>query len=219
MKSFDRLEVIWEGAAMRRSLATSLCGAFLLSLLLIELARLELMPRVFGILMPTNHLYAISWVMTLLLIVETLDLIFALANSVANALGKQLEIVSLVLLRKAFDELPDFPEPIAVAGHIEAIWMMAGQASGALVLFALLLLYYRLQEHETTFRDPRQLADFIGLKKLVSMLLLVSFVVVGVVAGVDSLTLLAGEGSLSLRFFEVFFTLLIFADILIALAS
>jgi hypothetical protein len=219
VKSFDRLEVIWEGAAMRRSLATSLCGAFLLSLLLIELARLELMPRVFGILMPTNHLYAISWVMTLLLIVETLDLIFALANSVANALGKQLEIVSLVLLRKAFDELPDFPEPIAVAGHIEAIWMMAGQASGALVLFALLLLYYRLQEHETTFRDPRQLADFIGLKKLVSMLLLVSFVVVGVVAGVDSLTLLAGEGSLSLRFFEVFFTLLIFADILIALAS
>jgi hypothetical protein len=97
--------------------------------------------------------------------------------------------------------------------------MMAGQAGGALVLFALLLHYYRLQEHEKTFRDPRRLADFIGLKKLVSMLLLVSFVVVGVVAGVDSLTLLAGEGSLLLRFFEVFFTLLIFADILIALAS
>jgi hypothetical protein len=75
----------------------------------IELARLELMPRVLGILMPTNHLYAIDWVMTLLLIVETLDLVFALARSTANALGKQLEIVSLVVLRKAFDELPNFP--------------------------------------------------------------------------------------------------------------
>ena len=43
--------------------------------------------------------------------------------------------------------------------------------------------------------------------------------IAGVSGGVDSLTLATGQGQLSLRFFEVFFTLLIFADILIALAS
>lgn len=193
--------------------------AFLTSLVLIELARLELMPSVFGFRMPTNHLHAISWVMTLLLIAEILDLVFALAASVANALGKQLEIVSLVLLRKAFDELPNFPEPVTVAGHLHSVWAMAGQAGGALVMFALLMVFHKMQRHEATFRDARQLSDFIDLKKLVSLLLLLAFVVVGCLAGVDSLTLPTGEGRLSLRFFEGFFTLLIFADILIALAS
>ena len=217
--AFNAIHGAWDRMATRRLVARSLIGAFLASLLLIELARLGIAPTFFGITMPTNHLHAISWVVTLLLIIETLDLIFGLADSVANALGKQLEIVSLILLRKTFDELPSFPEPVAVAGHYDAVYRIAWQAGGALTLFALLIVYYRLQRHEKTFRDRRQLADFIGLKQGVSLLLLTAFVVVGGVAGVDSLTLASGDGALSLRFFEVFFTILIFADILIALAS
>jgi hypothetical protein len=216
---FDKLEARWELSSTRRLIASALVLAFLSSVFLIELSRLGWLTSVFGYRMPTNHLHAISWVMTFLLIAEILDLVFALAASVANALGKQLEIVALILLRKAFDELPHFPEPVTVTGHIDSVWSMAAQAGGSLVLFGLLLVFYRLQKHESTFRDARHLSDFIDLKKFVSLLLLLAFAVVSLLAGIDSLTLPTGSSRLSLRFFEVFFTLLIFADVLIALAS
>ena len=102
---------------------------------------------------------------------QTLDLVAALADSVANALGTQLQVVSLVLLAKTLDKLLSFPEPVAVAGHLDAVYRMAGQACSGLLLVAILIGYYRIQRHEPIFLDLRQLANFIGIKKLVALVL------------------------------------------------
>ena len=104
-KLFEALRGRWEAPRTRRLIGWALTASFFVSIVCIELSRQGWMPTVLGQPLPTNHLAAISWVFTLLLIVEVLDLIFSLAESIANALGKQLEIFSLILVRKTFDEL------------------------------------------------------------------------------------------------------------------
>jgi hypothetical protein len=217
--AFDALEARWHAATTRRLVARLLIGAFLASVGLIELSRLEMLPEVFGHPMPTNHFHAISWVVTLLLIVEVLDLIFGLAGSMSRAIGKQLEIFSLVLLRKTFDELPQFPEPLVIDGHLDALVSMGAQAGGALLVFAMLIAYYRTLKHQPLSADPTDLASFIATKKAICLLLLVAFAVIGAVAGVRSLTLDHADATLSLHFFELFYTIMVFADILVVLAS
>jgi len=90
---FDRLERAWASDFTRVALSRTLLWAFLGSVLWIELARHGIADSVFGRPMPTNHLAAVSWIVTLLLFSEVLDLVFGLAKSVAKALGKQLELL------------------------------------------------------------------------------------------------------------------------------
>src|SRR5262245_39947519 len=101
---FDHLEDRWERPATRRWVANILVLAFILSLAAIELNRHQWFPVGLSSLIPVNHFYAIKLAFDLLLIIEVLGLVFSLASSVADAMGKQFEILSLILLRQSFKE-------------------------------------------------------------------------------------------------------------------
>ncbi len=218
---FDRLERLWEADRTRVLTSRTLLFAFLGSVVWIELARRGIAGSFLGREMPTNHLAAISWVVTLLLIAEILDLIFGLASSVADALGKQLQIFSLVLLRKTLDELPNLGEPVSVVGNLDVVLRMASDATGALLVFAGTVVYTRLLRHDPISDVPGDVDRFVATKKLVCLGLLVAFIWIAAQQGFDSLTVRpeADGGQLGLAFFEVFFTVLIFADVVIVLAS
>lgn len=216
---YDALRERWEAPSTRRWTAWSLVGAMFLSVASIELARLGILPSLLGHPLPTNHLAAISWVFTLLLITEVLDLVFGLSESVANALGKQLEIFSLVLLRKAFDELPHLPEPLAITGESDVVLTMAAEVGASLLIFGLLVLYYRRQDHVPISSDPVDLRRFVAMKKAVCLGLLAAFVLTLCFFGLKTLTVSDPAQALSLDFFEVYYTILVFADLAIVLAS
>jgi hypothetical protein len=216
---FDTLEALWERPVTRRWLTRGLISAFLLSIGLIELSRQGLLPTVFGHPLPTNHFQAVSWTVTLLLIVEVLDLIFGLAGSMSRAIGKQLEIFSLVLLRKSFDELPSFPEPLVVEGHTTSLLHIGALAGSALAIFAILIPFYATQRRVRAGRQHPETASFVRFKKVICLLLLVAFLTIGAAAGIQSLTIPDADSTLSLRFFELFYTILVFADLLVVLAS
>ncbi|MGC6489108.1 MAG: hypothetical protein ACON4Z_15780 [Planctomycetota bacterium] len=216
---FEGLRSRWQRPETRRAIGLSLVIAFFASLGCIELSRLGVLPTLFGKPLPTNHLAAIAWVFTLLLIVEVLDLIFSLAQSVANALGKQLEVFSLILIRKTFDELAKLPEPIDIDGATTVLLQMGALAGGALFVFVAVTLYYRIQRHLPISDDPDDRARFVSFKKGVCLLLLGAFVVTGAISGFRSLTLESADGPLPLDFFVVFFTALVFSDVLLVLAS
>jgi len=216
---FDRFEALWEHPTARRLLARTLIAVFLGSLLAIELARQGVWTEVLGHRIPANHFWAISGVVSLLLVVEVVDLIVGLAASVARTVGMQLEIFSLVLLRKSFDELTDFPEPITAEGHLTALLHMGSQSVGALVVFLILGGYYRIQRHIPVSDDAGAVADFVATKKALCLLLLGAFASTGLISASQSLIQPLETSVLSLRFFEIFFTILIFADVLIVLAS
>jgi hypothetical protein len=66
-------------------------------------------------------LRAVSVVFTLLPIVEVAGLIFALARSVADSLGKQFELLALILIRLALSAPPFVNVPLAGGASLFAL--------------------------------------------------------------------------------------------------
>lgn len=215
---FDHLRDRWEKLATQRHVATALVIVFAVGLLLVETRRLPWLPSDAAARLPSNHFEAILLPFTLLLLAEVISLVFALAESVASAVGKQLEIMSLILVRQSFKELTFFPEPIVwdtTSGEItRRVLYIISDASGALIIFGLLVVYTRLQIHHPISQDPDDRSSFVAAKKLIAVLLLLSLVLIAV--SVVWAWVSTGEER---SFFEVFYTLLIFADVLIVLIS
>jgi hypothetical protein len=211
---FDWLEARWAGATTRRLVASALVVTFLGALGLIELARRGLLPELLARAAGTSHFHAVQAAFNLLLAYEVLGLVFGIARSVSNAAGKQLEIFSLILLRQSFDAFGHLGEPLARAQVTAAALPMLSDSAGALAIFVTLGFYYRLQRHHPLSPDLRDRGSFIVAKKAIALLLLATFAVIGGRAGFGEL--FRGE---SHRFFEAFYTLLVFADILVVLIS
>jgi hypothetical protein len=211
---YDSLEQIWEHKRTERFAANFLIMAFLASLALIELARQGMLPRGIAALLPTNHYYAINIAFSMLLGLEVFGLVFSLAKSVSVSVGKQFEILSLILLRHSFTEIVDFSEPLGWAQSLKPLLHMLSNAGGGLVIFLLLGLYYKLQQHRAISSNTGVAADFIAWKKIVSLLLLLLFSIIGIV---DSSRYL--NGTATNNFFSLFYTILVFSDVLLVLIS
>lgn len=210
---FDVLEHFWENERTQRHVATLLIISFMVSLLVIELRRRDLLAGPLFELIPTNHFYAVDFTFKLLLIVELAGLIFGLAHSVANSVGKQIEIFSLILLRETFKEFTAFDEPITWMQAEPAIVSIVAEASGALIVFVILGFYYRRQRHRPITEIEADLARFIRAKKIVALILLVVFISVGL------LSMQAFFMGDSIPFFDAIYTVLIFVDVLLVLIS
>lgn len=210
-RAFDWLEPRWDALATQRRLAGALIAVYLVGLAVIEAERRGWLGGAVSQAVPSSHFEALSLTFTLLLLVEVIGLVLGLVRSVAAAVGKQFEILSLILLRNSFKELAGLDEPIGWDQAASAVTDILSDAGGALLIFASLVLYSRLQRHAPITRDADDRASFIAAKKLIAILLLAALPVIGV-AAVDS-------GRSSTFFFEAFYTLLIFADVLIVLIS
>ena len=135
---FDPLHYLWEHEKMHRKISILLVLFFLGSLIGIELKRQGLLPHSLAQYIPGNHFYAVQASFTVVLILEVISLIFTLPCSFSRSVGKQFEILSLILMRNAFKELSQFPEPISFAGNQDAILHILSDGFGALLIFALL---------------------------------------------------------------------------------
>jgi hypothetical protein len=214
VRLFDVLHAAFESARHRRFLALALVGAFALALLVIELGRQGALGPGFAQALPRSHFHAIEFAFILLLAYEVTGLVFALAQSVANAAGKQFEIFSLILLRHSFEPFGGLDEPVRWAQAKEAVVPMLSYAGGALLIFVGLGFYYASQKHRPLSDDPHDRESFIAAKKAIALLLLL------VLAGL-ALRSLAGlfVDLHTAPFFEPFYTVLIFADVLVVLIS
>lgn len=211
---FDFLESRWESRPGRRLVAIGLIISFIAGLILIELSRQGLLPSPLAEWIPTNHFYAVNFTFSLLLIAELADLIFGLAHSVANSVGKQFEILSLILLRETFKEFTHFPEPIQWEQVQPAMLSILADTGGALVVFVILGFYYRMQRHRPITEDEQRQANFIAAKKLIALGLLAAFLWIGIYTASQFVT--TGD---SIPFFDACYTVLIFADVMLVLVS
>lgn len=212
-RAFDALDGLWVDVRARRGLGTLLVVAYLGALIVIEINRQGLLPSPFETLLPRNHFGAVDLAFTLLLVIEVLGLVFVLDDSVANSVGKQFELLSLILLRKAFLQFAEFGEPIEWARISDALLHMLADAGGALLVFVVLGFYYRAQRHRQITGDEREQASFVEAKKVVAFLLLVAFITLAIH---NVASRVRGE---PYAFFEAFYLILIFSDILIVLIS
>jgi hypothetical protein len=211
---FDALEGFWEQLRKRRVVGNVLVLSFVGTLGVVELRRQGWLPASLSDFVPTSHFAAVNLAFTLLLVAEVIWLVFGLASSVSNAVGRQFEILSLILLRESFEEFAFFSEPLAWPEVSEAILEMGMHAVGALLIFVALGFYYRTQRHLPITKDEVDQTSFVAAKKMIAVLLLVSFALIAF--GNARSYLMHREVA---SFFDVFFTVLIFSDILIVLIS
>lgn len=211
---FDRLQRAFDSARHRRILSLGLVLAFAGALLGIELARLGLLGERLAQSLPRSHFHAIELAFYLLLAYEVAGLVFAIARSVANAAGKQFEIFSLILLRHSFEPFAGLDEPIHWEQAREAVLQMLAYAGGALVIFVGLGFYYSVQKHRPLSEDAHDRESFIAAKKAIALLLLLVLSFLGARSLYGLVTSLHPQ-----PFFEPFYTVLIFADVLVVLIS
>ncbi len=212
---FDPLHHLWEHENMHKKISITLVLFFLMSLVCIELNRRNLLPASLSSTVPRNHFFAVQGAFTVVLILEVISLIFTIPCSFSRSVGKQFEILSLILLRNAFKELSYFPEPITFAGNQQAILHILSDGFGALLIFALLGYYYLIQARTSDEKmRPGDLYGFVAAKKGIALILLGIFAIMGIRSSIGTVT-----GTATSEFFHEFYTLLILTDILVVLIS
>jgi len=210
----DKLEHIWHEVVMARLAGNFLVFVYLFMIALIEVNRQGWLSGPLTEFLPESHFFAVEVAFTVLLVTEVVSLIFGLTRSFSRSMGIQLEILSLILLRDTFKKFTGFPEPLTWEPVSEYILRMGAEACGALLIFVVIGMYYRIQKSRPITDDEREQESFINSKKLIALGLIGSLFVI---AAIDVGRIARGEAPYP--FFDSFYTVLIFTDILMVLLS
>jgi uncharacterized membrane protein len=214
IQAFDQLQAYAESEPTRRRVGKALIFYFLAALTLIELNTLGWLPEFLGRNLSLNRFHAVTQTFTLVLVLEVVDLVFSIPKSTSKSVGKQFEILALILLRNAFKELTNLPFPIDITGHSDVVISLATNGGGALAVFVLLGAYNHAQRCAPKHWAPEILDKFIAAKKLVALTVLGSFLSMWMYYG-----FLIVSGQPRFDVFHDFYTVLIFTDILIVLIA
>ena len=211
LQAFDWLDHHWESPRSTRWISNLVVGFFILGSVVPLLIFFEV-PFPFPTLSP---FFAVEIAFTILLVFEILGLIFLLPKSVADSIGKQFEIISLLLLRDAFKEFGHYMGDLNWEPELllELLPMVA-DGFGAVLIFGMTALFYRTQKHQKITQSNEEQAEFISVKKVISLYLaLIFFLIVFL-----DITRAFNTGVVSFSI-QSFYTLLIFTDIFILIFS
>jgi hypothetical protein len=211
---FDPLHAFWEKAEVHKAVTGGLVLVFLGSLLGIELNRQGLLPASIAAITPTQHFHAVDVAFTLVLVLEVIGLVFVLPCSVSKAVAKQFQILALIFLRSSFKELVMLPEPVTLVGNMDIAYRIFTDGAGALLIFLVLGVYARVAPPQQTIMRAEDRYEFVASKKIVALALLGIFIGMVVANGLRVV-----HGQTPFHFFEAFYTVLIFSDILLVLVS
>ncbi len=210
---FDLIKKAWENQLTNKIVSYTLVYVFIFSGLLSYLDRHNLISLGKLDELFANPLFAIEISFTLLLILELLSLIFVLHESVAKSVGKQFELLSLIFLRSGFKEFSHITH-FNWSEMNEYVYHMFAYGFGALLIFVILGFTEKLRKHARLTETEDEQKEFIQVKKILSILLFISFLIVGFY---DTKHLL--QTGKYLHSFHSFYTVLIFSDIVIVLIA
>ena len=168
-----------------------------------------------------SYLDALYTPFSIILAYEVYELIRVIPESFSNSIGKQFEVVTLLVVRDIFKNLSDV-QPNAETTFDKDIYFIATEALAFVVLFSTALFFrYRLSATPVKFYDGEDLDNFVKQKRdLASALVIVFLIVAAFSLYIWSGGVLDGQSELNREvFFLDFFTILIMSDILILLIS
>ena len=210
---FDKFQQIWENPKFNKFISKVLVLVFVISIIISYLDRNRIISL--GKLDDffSNPFFAIEIAFTLLLILELLSLIFILPKSVAQSVNKQFEVLSLIFIRYGFKEISHIKD-YKWDTMTDSLSNLFAYAIGSLILFVIIGFISRLQKHTKLTESEDDQVEFIQTKKLLALFLFIAFIGVGVY---DTKYLI--ESSEYLHSFHIFYTILIFSDIIIVLIA
>ena len=169
-----------------------------------------------------NPISAIYTPFSFILIYEAFLLIYYLPRSFTTSIAKQFEIMSLILIRKIFKDIPNVnldDNWIQNESNLQLIYDLVG----VLVVFFLIYLFKKLKEDLPKLPVHQNLDRFISYKKLISLFLVPTLSLLCVLSFLDWYNYvfldIGTSSNIDYLFFESFFTILILVDVFILLVS
>lgn len=178
-----------------------------------------------------NPIAAIYTPFSFILIYEVYLLVFFLPKSITTYIGKQYEIILLIVIRRIFKDIANlelYSDWFQNSNDLQFTYDVAT----SLLLFLLIYLFYkknskRVAQIKLTDKTSEKIKTFINLKKAIAVILMPVLVIIAFYTLFDwaSATIhdyrngVAAFENINNIFFDEFFTILIIVDVLLLLAS
>jgi hypothetical protein len=176
----------------------------------------------------TNPISAIYTPFSFILIYEVYLLVYYLPKSTTNYIGKQYEIITLIVIRSLFKDLANLQfssDWFRIATDLQFTFDLIA----TIILFFLIYIFYRLNHSRDSHPQkgktlPHEIIQFIRLKNIMAMLLIPVFFILAIygfyrwIHG-NLFDLVESMKDANMVFFNDFFTVLILTDVLILLIS
>ena len=205
--------------------------SFILHLLLITLVDLNVFQLRDHSKLLSNPIAAIYTPFSFILVYEVYLLVYYLPKSTSTYIGKQYEIIALIIIRRVFKDLSNLEFTLDWFKEKNDI-QFSYDLVATIILFFLIFVFYRLnqkKEEQQTEKKPLSpaMAKFIKLKNLIAMCLIPVFLVLAVFSfgrwifeSFFSMTQMVDSiKDVNKIFFDDFFTVLILIDVLLLLFS
>lgn len=207
-------------------------ASYLIHLALIFLSKQGYLPA--GLSISESPIAAIYTPFSFILIYEVYLLIFFLPKSTSYYIGKQYEIITLIVIRRIFKDLAEI-ELSSDWFQIQGDLQFTYDSISSLILFGLILLFYQNINKRNGSKEAVRASDnlvekvarFVYLKKAIAVLLVPVLIGLSVYSfynwAADSILHyqngVADMKNINHVFFDEFFGVLIIVDVLLLLAS
>ena len=193
-------------------------SGFLIHLLLIFLNTYGFIKVSVGSELLNNPISALYTPFSFILVYEAFLLIYYLPNSFTVSVVKGYEIISLVLIRKIFKDVPMVDlsgKFLSNSANIQFIYDLVG----FVIVFFLIYLFKTIAGKPKTPKIDDKLKKFISQKKAISILLVPVLIVLASLSFSDWVNSLSNgsQANIDFLFFVDFFTILILVDVLLLL--
>lgn len=203
--------------------------SFLLHLLLIGLVNLNIITILNHSKLLSNPISAIYTPFSFILIYEVYLLLYYLPKSTSIYIGKQYEIISLIVIRRIFKDLSNLefsPNWFSIKNDI----LFTSDLVAILIIFFLIYVFYKLiksgSQKKSEIIQP-EIVKFISLKKTIATCLVPLFLVLSIYtlgfwlyeSFFTMSPIVPNIKDINKIFFDDFFTILILVDVLLLLFS
>ncbi len=228
--AFDRLLSVTVKEKTEKTILTIAIISYLIHLFLIVLNTqgvINLEEKFFK-----NPIAAIYTPFSFILIYEVYLLIFFLSKSTTIYIGKQYEIITLIVIRRIFKDIT-YVELTSDWFRDKNDLQFTFDVITSLILFYLIYLFYQKTKlsnktkSSSSQTESSKIIQFIQLKKLMAVLLVPIFIILAIYTLTSWLSVTVGDyqngvsafKKINAIFFDEFFTVLIVVDVLILLFS
>ncbi len=173
-----------------------------------------------------SYLKAIYTPFSFILFYEVFLLVIIIPKSISEFVGKQFEVITLITLRGFFHDIADLDLRNFININNPEFISLLYDLLASLIMLSLTILYYKIYQNNRKSEVVNELNNFINIKKLVSL----SMIIILLVLSVSSLYLWGTEMLEALKlnkdypnpntvFYADFFSIMIFVDVLLLIIS
>lgn len=173
-----------------------------------------------------SYLKAIYTPFSFILFYEVFLLVIIIPKSISEFIGKQFEVITLITLRSFFHDIADLDLIRAIDINNPFFVSLLYDLAAALLMLGFTILYYRIYQKNSVTDKNSELSNFIGIKKLVSLGMILVLLILSVISlyqwgsqMIEALKVNSGYPNPNTVFYVDFFSIMIFVDVLLLIVS